>query len=83
MHGGVEKDDLKNEDLDALKKGMSNLERHIQNIKKFGLQLVVAINHFITTQIMKLKSFRSNALNLGSKQVSVHIGLMVEKEWKI
>tara|TARA_B100000579_G_scaffold353551_1_gene308298 strand:+ start:937 stop:2622 length:1686 start_codon:yes stop_codon:yes gene_type:complete len=48
MHGGVEKDDLKKENLDALKKGMPNLERHIKNIKKFGLEVVVAINHFIT-----------------------------------
>ena len=36
MHGGVEKDDLKKENIDALKKGMPNLESHIQNIKKFG-----------------------------------------------
>ena len=48
MHGGVEKDDLKKENLDALKKGIPNLERHIKNIKKFGLEVVVAINHFIT-----------------------------------
>ena len=48
MHGGVEKDNLKLENLDALKKGLLNLKRHIENIKKFGLDLVVAINHFNT-----------------------------------
>ena len=48
MHGGVEKDNLKLENLDALKKGLPNLKRHIENIKKFGLDLVVAINHFKT-----------------------------------
>ncbi len=48
MHGGVEKEDLKKENLDALKKGLPNLERHINNVKKFGIELVVAINHFIT-----------------------------------
>jgi len=48
MHGGVEKDNLKLENLDALKKGLPNLKRHIENIKKFGLNLVVAINHFKT-----------------------------------
>jgi formate--tetrahydrofolate ligase len=48
MHGGVEKDDLKKENLEAVKKGISNLERHIKNIKKFGLETIVAINHFIT-----------------------------------
>jgi formate--tetrahydrofolate ligase len=37
MHGGVAKDDLKNENVDALKKGLINLERHIENVKKFGL----------------------------------------------
>ncbi len=47
MHGGVAKDDLKNENVDALKKGLINLERHIENVKKFGLPVAVAINHFI------------------------------------
>ena len=47
MHGGVEKENLKKENIDALKKGLSNLERHILNIKKFGLKPIVAINHFI------------------------------------
>ena len=46
MHGGINKDDLKKENVDALKKGLVNLERHIENIKKFGLEPVVAINHF-------------------------------------
>tara|TARA_B100001123_G_scaffold289618_1_gene322816 strand:+ start:979 stop:2664 length:1686 start_codon:yes stop_codon:yes gene_type:complete len=48
MHGGVEKEDLKKENLEAIKKGLPNLGRHIENIKKFGLQIVVAINHFIS-----------------------------------
>ncbi len=46
MHGGVEKESLKKEDIDALEKGLINLERHISNIKKFGLEPIVAINHF-------------------------------------
>jgi len=46
MHGGVEKEDLKKEDISALEKGLVNLERHISNIKKFGLEPIVAINHF-------------------------------------
>jgi len=48
MHGGLSKDDLKNEDLDALKKGLVNLERHINNTRKFGLPVTIAVNHFIT-----------------------------------
>ena len=46
MHGGVAKEDLKKEDVNALKKGLVNLERHISNIKKFGLEPIIAINHF-------------------------------------
>jgi formate--tetrahydrofolate ligase len=46
MHGGVEKEDLKNENVEALEKGLVNLERHILNIKQFGLEPIVAINHF-------------------------------------
>ena len=67
MHGGVEKDDLNKENLDALKKGMSNLERHIQNIKKFGLEVIVAINHFITDTDEEVKIIQEQCAKLGSK----------------
>jgi formate--tetrahydrofolate ligase len=46
MHGGVKKDDLKSENLKALEAGMANLERHIENLKKFGIPAVVSINRF-------------------------------------
>src|ERR1700749_4500308 len=46
MHGGVKKDDLKKEDLEALEAGMSNLQQHIENVKKFGMPAVVSINRF-------------------------------------
>ncbi len=46
MHGGVRKEDLKKEDLKSLEAGMTNLQRHIENIKKFGLPAVVSINRF-------------------------------------
>ena len=48
MHGDVSKEDLKNENVNALKKGLVNLERHINNVRKFGLPVTVAINHFVT-----------------------------------
>ena len=48
MHGGVKKQDLKEENIDALKKGLENLEKHTETIKAFNLPYVVAINHFIT-----------------------------------
>jgi len=47
MHGGLNKDELKTENVDAVKKGLINLEKHINNIKKFGLPVTVAINHFV------------------------------------
>ncbi|MDA9742280.1 formate--tetrahydrofolate ligase [Pelagibacteraceae bacterium] len=48
MHGDVSKEDLNNENVNALKKGLVNLERHINNVRKFGLPVTVAINHFVT-----------------------------------
>ena len=56
MHGGVAKEDLKKENLSALKEGMVNLRRHINNIRKFGLPVTVAINHFITDTEDEMKS---------------------------
>ena len=47
MHGGIEKADLKKENVDAVKKGLVNLERHVNNVRKFGLPVTVAINKFI------------------------------------
>jgi len=46
MHGGVKKEDLKSENLQALEAGMANLQRHVENVKKFGLPAVVSINRF-------------------------------------
>ncbi|MDC1110536.1 formate--tetrahydrofolate ligase [Gammaproteobacteria bacterium] len=48
MHGGIKKDDLAQENVDAVIKGCKNLERHIENIEKFEVPVVVAINNFIT-----------------------------------
>ena len=47
MHGGLAKDQLKEENLEALKKGLANLGRHIANVKKFGVPAVVGINSFL------------------------------------
>ena len=48
MHGGVRKDDLKDENVQAIKDGCKNLERHIQNISKFGVPVTVGINEYFT-----------------------------------
>ena len=47
MNGGVKKDNLKSENLSAVKKGCVNLGRHIENIKSFGVPVLIAINHFL------------------------------------
>lgn len=47
-NGGVSKDELSKENLEALKKGIVNLEKHIENIKLFSVPVVVALNHFVT-----------------------------------
>tara|TARA_B100001123_G_C15256413_1_gene1004845 strand:- start:1158 stop:1826 length:669 start_codon:yes stop_codon:yes gene_type:complete len=69
MHGGVEKDDLKKENLNALKKGLPNLEKHIKNIKKFGLEVVVAINHFITDTDKEVSLIKDHCSRLGIKAI--------------
>ncbi len=46
MHGGVAKSDLAAENVEAVKRGLPNLQRHVENMRKFGLPLVAAINHF-------------------------------------
>jgi formate--tetrahydrofolate ligase len=48
MHGGAAKDELKTENVEVLKKGLANLGRHLENVKKFGVPIAVAINHFIS-----------------------------------
>jgi formate--tetrahydrofolate ligase len=46
MHGGVKKEDLKHENLKALEAGMSNLQRHVENVQKFGIVPIISINRF-------------------------------------
>ena len=67
MLGGVEIDDLKKENVEAIKKGLPNLERHIENIKQFGLEVVVAINHFVTDTDKEVKIIEEYCSKLGVK----------------
>ncbi len=67
MHGGVAKDDLKNENVEALKKGLVNLERHIENVKKFGLPVAIAVNHFIKDTDSEVKALIDFCDSLGVK----------------
>ncbi len=67
MHGSVAKDDLKNENVEALKKGLVNLERHIENVKKFGLPVAIAVNHFIKDTDSEVKALIDFCDSLGVK----------------
>jgi formate--tetrahydrofolate ligase len=62
MNGGIKKEELGKENVDAVKKGCANLGRHIENVKQFGVPVVVAINHFTTdtdAEIQAMKNFVS------------------------
>lgn len=60
MHGGVTKTDLATPDVEAVKRGIVNLEKHIENIKQYGLPLVVAINAFAQDTPEELEAIRSH-----------------------
>src|SRR3954453_5406220 len=67
MHGGVAKEDLGKENLEAVKKGAANLARHIQNGRRFGAQPVVAINRFIADTDAELAAIRQICAELGTE----------------
>ena len=69
MNGGAAKDELGAENLDALKKGAANLEKHIENIGKFGLPAVVAVNVFPTDTEAELSLLEELCARLGAKCV--------------
>ena len=69
MHGGVAKDDLKNENVAAVGKGCDNLKRHIANIKKFGVPSVVAINKFVTDTDAEIAAVMKAAESCGTKAI--------------
>ena len=69
MHGGVQKADLSKEDCAALEKGFENLKVHIENIAKFGLPAVVAINKFITDTDEEIELLKKLCEKMGAKAV--------------
>jgi formate--tetrahydrofolate ligase len=69
MHGGVAKDALGKEDLEALKKGFANLERHLQNVAKFGIPTVVAINAFISDTPAEHELIQKLCEGVGSRAI--------------
>jgi formate--tetrahydrofolate ligase len=67
MHGGVAKDDLKNENAMAVSKGCENLTRHLENIGKFGVPAVVAVNRFVTDTDAEIQEVVKAAESVGTK----------------
>ena len=67
MHGGVAKDDLKAENAAAVAKGCDNLKRHIENVRKFGVPPVVAVNRFITDTDAEVAEVVKAAESMGTK----------------
>lgn len=69
MNGGVKKEDLGTENVDAVKKGCANLGRHIENIKQFGVPAIVAINHFISDTNAEIKAIQEYVATMGTKAI--------------
>jgi formate--tetrahydrofolate ligase len=69
MHGGVAKEELGTENIEALKKGISNLARHVENVKSFGVQPVVAINRFSADTDAELKAVEQACAELGVEAI--------------
>ncbi|THK38166.1 formate--tetrahydrofolate ligase [Ensifer sp. MPMI2T] len=69
MNGGVKKEDLSRENVEALKKGCANLGRHVQNVKKFGVPVLVAINHFTSDTEAEIQAIKDYVRTLGSEAV--------------
>ena len=75
-HGGAKKDELKNEDVQALEKGMVNLDKQIENIRKYGLEPIVAINRFATDSDQELATLKKA---MEDKNVEVSLTEVFEK----
>ena len=69
MHGGIKKEDLGNENVGAVRSGISNLNRHVNNIKKFGLPVIVAINHFVADTENEMKALQEECNKIGVESV--------------
>jgi formate--tetrahydrofolate ligase len=69
MNGGVAKSDLGDENVDAVIQGCPNLGRHIENVKSFGVPVVVAINHFVTDTDAEVKAVQDYVSDMGSEAI--------------
>ncbi len=69
MNGGVAKADLGPENVDAVKEGCANLGRHIENLKSFGVPVIVAINHFVTDTDAEVQAVKDYVETQGSEAI--------------
>jgi formate--tetrahydrofolate ligase len=69
MNGGIKREDIGRENVEAVMKGCANLGRHVQNVKKFGVPVVVAINHFISDTDAELQAIKDYVATLGAEAV--------------
>ena len=69
MNGGIAKDDLGAENVEAVQKGCANLGRHIENMKQFGVPLVVGINHFTTDSDAELDAIKAYCAKMGVEAI--------------
>ncbi len=76
MNGGVAKADLGEENVDAVKAGCPNLGRHIENLKSFGVPVVVAINHFVTDTDAEVQAVKDYVDSHGSEAI-------VSRHWEL
>jgi formate--tetrahydrofolate ligase len=65
MHGGVARDALGREDVDAVKRGLANLEKHVENVRSFGVPAVVALNHFTADTDAEVKAVMDACQTMG------------------
>lgn len=69
MNGGIAKSDLGDENVNAVIQGCPNLGRHIENVKSFGVPVVVAINHFVTDTDAEVKAVQDYVSDMGSEAI--------------
>lgn len=69
MNGGVAKEDLGREDVEAVQNGCGNLGRHIENVKQFGVPAVVAINHFISDTEAEIQAMKDYVAEMGAEAI--------------
>ena len=88
MHGGVKKEDLGSENVDAVTLGCKNLEKHVENINKFGVPVVVAINDYVSDTEKEHNAIINFCKILVFNAKFLHIGKRVVRElqnllWKL